>query len=108
MKYYPEIETKISYRTPEMAAEYNTFLRKKHNDKWYKVHISKTYQINPLVKDVTEVALNSLNMFHREVYLFSILGKIQEGIFSTDGREMFQVDTDQTEETERLTQLLIL
>lgn len=108
MKYYPEVEIKRYQANPHPTVEISTYLRKKHNEKWYKVLVLKKYEIRSDEDNTMSAAISAINMFHREVYLFSILGKIQEGIFSTDGKEVFEIDIDQQEETERLNQLLTI
>lgn len=95
MKIYPEIEMYPSFRG---GLYFLTALRKKHTDgKWYLVRFDR---------ELFAPDNDAINMFHKEVYRFLIQGIIDPGLKSAIfGADIYPVDEDQRDESERLSEL---
>jgi hypothetical protein len=96
MKIWPEVDFNTGTVTDHSLITYyhtrlETFLRKKHEGKWYLIHFYRYWN------DTTSMSINwAINAFNHDVYLFQLFGKIIPGHPSWG-----QLDPDQREEEER-------
>lgn len=111
---YPKVETilkTVVYNAeprnkPTFVVSIHSNLRKlSQENKWFVVTFNKIqhYDHNPLPEDILELA----NLFHSQIYLFSINGIVKETEVLYDAlsnKPLFAIDPNQTPETERLKQ----
>lgn len=80
-----------------------TSLRKERQGRWYLCNFTKSWMGEEL-SDVHKQSI--INLFHREIYQFLIVGVVVPEIGGFGGQPVFELDEDQRSEADRLTELL--
>jgi hypothetical protein len=96
---YPEIDIEIEYEGDDTVYVFSTYTRKLHEGKYYLNLIKRSYKT---IWSNTYDPISIIKEFHREVYMFQMLGIVSLDILDYKGEKVFELDSDQTDEIERL------
>jgi hypothetical protein len=100
-KIYPEVELVPGTTMGNMNCMLiSTYLRKEQGGAWHLQLISAMCTFGEGTE--TEEIVRWVNEFHKKVYLYLILGAVDYSISDSEGRQVFQLDEEQTPETTRL------
>lgn len=97
----------IKVTEKEKSIKFETILRKNKNGIWYKWLFIKSVEFSPLATNFEYLKRQALDCFHREVYFTNILGIVDLNGLNSSGEQLFEKDSSQISEAERLQKLLL-